>query len=135
MVVDARCIVDLLCNGGRALEVLEVIAGRSLAAPAHIDMEVVSALARVDPSEVPATDIRMRVEVYLRMPIKRYETSLLMLDALDARAHHPSLCLNDALYVALADRLEVPPVTRSRAMAASVSQAILVQATSGWGGA
>ena len=133
--VDARCIVDLLCNGGRALEVLEVIAGRSLAAPAHIDMEVVSALAGADPSEVPATDIRKRVEVYLRMPVKRYETPLLMLDALDAGAHHPSLCVNDALYVALADHLEVPLVTRSRAMAASVSQAILVQATSGWGGA
>ncbi len=135
VVVDARCIVDLLCNGGRALEVLEVIAGRSLAAPAHIDMEVVSALARVDPSEVPATDIRMRVEVYLRMPVKRYETCLLILDALDAGAHHPSLCVSDALYVALAEHLEAPLVTRSRAMADSCSRAILVQATRGWGGA
>lgn len=134
-VVDARCVVDLLFNGRRALDVLEVISGRPLAAPAHIDLDVVSTLALLNPSEVPAADIRMRVEFYLRMPMKRHDVSALILDALTIGDRHGGLCVNDALYVALADHLEVPLVTRSRAMAASCSRAILVQVSRGWGGA
>ena len=140
VVVDARSIVDLLVNGAWALEVLEAIFGRSLAAPAHVDVDVVSILAGLNTSEVPATDIRMRVEVYLRMPLKRHDVSPLMLDALqvfdglDAGDCHRGLCVNDALYVALANHLEVPLVTRSPALAAACSQAILVQASRGWGG-
>ena len=61
-----------------------------------------------------------------------YNRIPLMLEALDRRR---DLCVDDALYVALADHLKVPLVTRGRAMAASCSRAILVQATSGWGGA
>ena len=64
--------------------------------------------------------------------MKRFDIAPLMLEALDRRR---DLCVDDALYVALADHLKVPLVTRSRAMAASCSRAILVQATSGWGGA
>ena len=124
LVVDARCIVDLLFNGRRALEVLEVVAGRSLAAPAHVDMDVVSALARVDPSRVSIHDTRMRVEVYLRMPVKRHDVSPLILESWDPLR---GLCVSDALYASLADHLEVPLVTRSRAMAASCSRAILVE--------
>ena len=131
VVVDARCIVDLLFNGGRALDVLDVIYGKSLAAPAHVDAEVLSTLARIHPSKVRASDIRMRVEVYLGIPMTRHDVSALMLDAWD---RHRGLCVHDALYVALADHLEVPLVTRSSAMADSCSRAILVQATPGWGG-
>lgn len=135
--VDATCVVDLLFNDRRSLEVLEVISGMSLAAPAHIDLDVVSLLARVDPSEVPgddvpASDLGMRAEAYLRMPMKRYDIAPLMLKAW---GHHPSLPVKDALYVSLADHLEVPLVTRSRAMAAACSQATLVQTMRGWGGA
>ena len=130
--VDARCLVDVLFNGERALDVLDEIYGKALAAPSHVDRDVLATLARVDPSHVPEVETRMRVEVYLKIPMKRYDIAPLMLDAWDRRG---DLCVNDALYVALADQLEVPLVTRSRAMAAACSRAILVQATSGWGGA
>lgn len=130
--VDARCLVDLLFNGERALDVLDAIYGKALVAPSHVDRDVLATIARVDPSHVPEGDARMRIEVYLRIPMKRYDIAPLMLDAWDRRG---DLCVNDALYVALADHLEVPLVTRSRAMAAACSRAILVQATSGWGGA
>ena len=132
VVVDARCIVDVLFNGQRALDVLDEIYGNALAAPSHVDRDVLATLARLDPSDVPEADTRMRVEVYRRMPMKRFDIAPLMLEALDRRR---DLCVDDALYVALADHLKVPLVTRSRAMAASCSRAILVQATSGWGGA
>ena len=132
VVVDARCIVDVLFNGQRALDVLDEIYGKALAAPAHVDRDVLATLARLNPSDVPEADTRRRVEVYFRIPMKRYDIAPLMLEAWDRRG---DLCVNDALYVALADQLEVPLVTRSRAMAAACSRAILVEATSGWGGA
>ena len=132
VVVDARCIVDVLFNGQRALDVLDEIYGKALAAPSHVDMDVLATLARLNPSDVPEADTRMRIEVYLRIPMKRYDIAPLMLEAWDRRR---DLCVKDALYVALADHLEVPLVTRSRDMAAQCSRAILVQATSGWGGA
>lgn len=131
VVVDARCIVDVLFNGQRALDVLDEIYGNALAAPAHVDMDVLATLARLNPSDVPEADTRRRVEVYLRIPMKRFDIAPLMLEAWDRRR---DLCVKDALYVALADHLKVPLVTRNRAMAASCSRAILVQATSGWGG-
>ena len=132
VVVDAQCLVDLLFNGQRALDVFDEIYGTALAAPSHVDRDVLAALARLSPSDLPEVDTRMRVEVYLRIPLERYDVAPLMLEAWDRRG---DLCVNDALYVALADQLEVPLVTRSRAMAAACSRAILVQATSGWGGA
>lgn len=100
VVIHAPCVVDVLRNGARAVEVLEAIYGRSLVAPAHIDVDVAS------------------------------EVAPLMLDAWDRQAGR---CLSDDLYVALAEHLEVPLVTRDRDLAQACSRAILVQVTRGWG--
>ena len=130
VVIHAPCVIDLLRNGARAVEVLEAIYGRSLVAPAHIDVDVASALALMQQSGVPADDMRMRVEIYLRIPLRRFEVGPLMLDAWDRQAGR---FLSDDLYVALAEHLEVPLVTRDRDLAQACSRAILVQVTRGWG--
>ena len=41
-----------------------------------VDVEIVSILAGPNPSEVPETDTRMRVEIHLRMPLKRHDAPL-----------------------------------------------------------
>lgn len=130
VVIHAPCVVDILLNGVRAPEVLEAIYGRSLVAPVHIDVDVASALALMQQSGVPAGDMRVRLEIYLRIPLKRFEVAPLMLDAWD---RHGGLYVSDGLYVALAEHLGVPLVTRDRRLADTCSRAILVQATRGWG--
>ena len=130
VVIHAPCVVDVLLNGVRAAEVLEAIYGRSLVAPVHIDVDVASALALMQQSGVPAGDIRVRLEIYLRIPLKRFEVAPLMLDAWDRQG---GLYVSDGLYVALAEHLGVPLVTRDRRLADTCSRAILVQATRGWG--
>lgn len=112
------------------MEVLEAIYGRSLVAPVHIDVDVASALALMQQSGVPAGDIRVRLEIYLRIPLKRFEVAPLMLEAWDRQG---GLYVSDGLYVALAEHLGVPLVTRDRRLADTCSRAILVQATRGWG--
>ncbi len=136
VVIDAPCVLDVLFNGDRGLDVRDVIYGRSLAAPAHIDMDVVSTLARIPATALSAEDIRARVEVYLRMPLKRYDVSALMLDAWDRLVtwdRRVDCTLGDALYVALAEHLDVPIVTRDPALAAACSRSILVEAAPWWG--
>jgi predicted nucleic acid-binding protein len=130
VVIHAPCVVDVLLNGVRAAEVLEAIYGRSLVAPVHIDVDVASALALMQQSGVPAGDIRVRLEIYLRIPLKRFEVAPLMLEAWDRQG---GLYVRDGLYVALAEHLGVPLVTRDRRLADTCSRAILVQATRGWG--
>lgn len=130
VVIHAPCVVDVLLNGVRAPEVLEAIYGRSLVAPVHIDVDVASALALMQQSGVRAGDIRVRLEIYLRIPLKRFEVAPLMLDAWD---RHGGLYVSDGLYVALAEHLGVPLVTRDRRLADTCSRAILVQATRGSG--
>ncbi len=130
VVIHAPCVVDVLLNGVRAAEVLEAIYGRSLVAPVHIDVDVASALALMQQSGVPAGDIRVRLEIYLRIPLKRFEVAPLMLEAWDRQG---GLYVSDGLYVALAEHLGVPLVTRDRRLADTCSRAILVQATRGWG--
>ena len=120
VVIHAPCVVD----------VLEAIYGRSLVAPVHIDVDVASALALMQQSGVPAGDIRVRLEIYLRIPLKRFEVAPLMLEAWDRQG---GLYVSDGLYVALAEHLGVPLVTRDRRLADTCSRAILVQATRGWG--
>ena len=130
VVIHAPCVVDVLLNGVRAAEVLEAIYGRSLVAPVHIDVDVASALALMQQSGVPAGDIRVRLEIYLRIPLKRFEVAPLMLEAWDRQG---GLYVRDGLYVALAEHLGAPLVTRDRRLADTCSRAILVQATRGWG--
>jgi predicted nucleic acid-binding protein len=130
VVIDAPCVVDVLFNGDRGLDVRDVIYGRSLAAPTSIDMDVVSTLARIPTTASSAENIRVRVELYLTMPLKRYDVSALMLDAWDLRV---DCSLGDALYIALAEHLDVPLVTRDPGLAAACSRSILVEAAPWWG--
>lgn len=128
-VIDAACVVELLLNGEEGLDVRDAIAGRSLAAPATIDLDVASALEALMSAGTPAMDVDARFEIYLRMPLKRHATAPVMLDAWSLR---PGLSLSNALYVALAEQLGVPLVTRNRLMAAACTQAIVVETPAGW---
>ena len=125
VVIDAACVIDLLVGSRRALPVLEAVIGRRLAAPVHIDQEVVSALAWIQRAGAARTDIDERLEVFRAMPLSRHSLVPLLRGAW-MRAE--SLPISDGLYVELAEQLKAPLVTGNPDMAAASSSAILVEA-------
>ncbi len=129
VVIDAGSVIELLLNGEEGLDVRDAIAGKSLAAPATIDLDVVSALHRMQSAGTCVVDLVARLEFYLRMPLKRHDVTNVMLDAWSLRVEFP---LPEAVYVALAEQLGVPLVTRNRAMAAACTRAIVVETPVGW---
>ena len=123
VVIDAACVIDLLVGSLRALPVLEAIIGRRLAAPVHIDQEVLSALAWIQRAGAARTDIDERLELFRAMPLARHSLVPLLRGAW-MRAE--SLPISDGLYVELAEQLQAPLVTCDPDMAAASSSAILV---------
>lgn len=104
VVVDASALIEVVLRtaaGARAAAVLRDAS--ALAAPAHIDAEVLSALGRlVRSSSLDESVARSALSQVARAPIDRYAIAPL-LDG--AWALRDNIALRDALYVELAGRL------------------------------
>jgi predicted nucleic acid-binding protein len=124
VVIDAASVVEVLTRGDRELSVVEAIVGRSVAAPAHIDAEVVSLLAGFHAAGASADRVRERIELYLDMPLTRHALPALVRGAWSHRGAHPDL--SDGLYVELADWLGVPLITCDPVMAAAYPRSLLM---------
>ncbi|WP_214369060.1 type II toxin-antitoxin system VapC family toxin [Pseudonocardia sp. H11422] len=108
-VVDASAIVELLLRTPAGERVGELLAGRVLVAPAHLDAEVFSALARLaraDPGERP--HVPARLHRLARAPVTRHSCRPLLTGAW---ALADNVAARDALYVELARRLDLPLLT------------------------
>lgn len=124
VVIDARSVVDLLLNGTRALPVMEATIGRLLAAPVHIDSEVMSMLAWIQRLGPPGLDISPRVDLLCELPLQRHPLGALLRGAWARRAQ---MAVEDALYVELAERLDAVLVTGDRGMAGACAKSILIE--------
>ncbi|MBO0683820.1 MAG: type II toxin-antitoxin system VapC family toxin [Candidatus Dormibacteraeota bacterium] len=114
-VVDASSIAELLRRSRKGRRVARLIRGGTLAAPAHLDAEVLSALARMareNPHEEPLVEARLAN--LTRAPITRYPCRALLTAAWRLRT---DVSVRDALYVALARRLGAELVTGDRRLA------------------
>lgn len=108
-VIDASSIVELLCRSRSGRRVARLLRGTTLAAPAHLDAEVLSALVRrawANPREEPLVEARLAS--LTRAPITRYPCWALLTAGWSLRA---DLSAADGLYVALARRLGAELVT------------------------
>jgi len=109
VVFDASALIDLLLGNDLGNAVQRRISGHALHAPAHVDTEVLSALARLQRAGTIEADV---VEAMLQhlaaAPIQRHPVTTLLLGAW-GRRHQ--LRLADALYVELAISLGLPLVT------------------------
>ncbi len=118
IVVDSAAIVDALTTARGADRLREVLADEELHAPALLDFEVVSALRGLTNalriSAPRAFDVLTDFE---DLPIHRWAAD----DALRRRAFglRENLTAYDAAYVALAEALECPLVTRDARLARS----------------
>lgn len=109
VVVDASAGVELLRRTKAGKQAANELRGASAAAPAHLDAEVLSALARIaraDGDEAPL--VRPRLRQLARAPITRYPCAPLLEGAWALRAN---VSVRDALYVVLAQRLGAALVT------------------------
>jgi predicted nucleic acid-binding protein len=121
VVVDASALVDLLLNNDRGARVANRVSLNRLIAPAHIDVEVLSAFARMERAgELSAKDV---VALLLDAQAITVERHLLAGLAAGAWARHRSLRISDAFYVELADELNVPLITTDLRLARATPRA------------
>lgn len=109
VVVDASTMVDLLLDTERSDRIRESLRERSLVAPAHFDVEVMSALGRLQRAGDLSDDgARTRIERLTSAPIRREPLAPLLSGAWARRS---DTRLTDALYVELAVALDTVVVT------------------------
>ena len=117
IVVDASALVELLLDtdeaGAVAARLFE--AGDSLAAPHLIDVETAQVLRRyARAGEIDNRRGRKAIDDLADMPIRRYPHEILLPRVWDLQHN---LTAYDAVYVALAEALDAPLVTRDRRLA------------------
>ena len=119
IVVDASALVEMLLPtaAGEAVSARLFDSGDSLAAPHLIDVEAAQVLRRyAQAGEIDDPHGRESIADLADMPIRRYPHSILLPRVWELRRN---LTAYDALYVALAEALDAPLVTRDRRLAGS----------------
>lgn len=122
VVIDAAAAVELVRRTTAGKRAAEEMRGNTVVAPAHLDAEVLSALARLardDPDDAPHLAARLRH--LARAPIRRYLCAPLLQDAWALRGN---IATRDALYVALARRLRATLLTADARLGRAVSNAL-----------
>lgn len=118
IVVDASVVVDLLLGIAPHFERIAsrlLVRARSLSAPHLLDAEVAQVLRRhVRSRQVPADRAEAALDDLAELPVTRYAHSDLLKRAFDFR---DNVTVYDGLYLALAEALRAPLVTRDRALA------------------
>lgn len=114
-VLDASAAVELLLGTAAGDRTDRALRGETIAAPAHFDAEVLSALGRLA-REGGAGEERVELSIgtLARAPVHRFPVAPLLLAAWSLRAN---VALRDALYVALARRLDAVLVTADARLA------------------
>jgi len=118
IVLDASVIVDLLIRapGAEAIE-RRLARDRSLHAPALLDLEVAHVIRRYCADrQLPVRRAHEAVAGLLNLPARRYPHTPLLERVWELRTN---LTAYDAAYVALAEVLDAPLLTRDRRLAAT----------------
>ena len=123
-VIDASAAVDVLLRNARCRRVEQALADFDLIAPAHIDVEVLSALHRhVRAGADTMLEMTSRLALWQSWPITRVALPTLLRGAASLAN---SVRIPDTFYIELAEQYAVPLITCDRGMAASSARAILV---------
>ncbi len=122
VVVDASALVDVLAGTAYSPAVRARLRDTVWHAPAHLDAEVLSALARLDRAgQLGPEEIGQRLSLLTSMPVRRQLLPPLLAGAWARR--RAELRVVDALYVELAAQLEAPLITTDERLARATSLA------------
>lgn len=114
-VVDASVLVDLAILRAGWPSIAKSLSGVSLHAPAHVDVEVMSALARLARADVLSSgEAREALDRFLAAPITRHPLPELLPGAW---VRSDRLRVADALYVELASSLKVRVISTDARLA------------------
>ena len=109
IVLDASAAVELVLETSAGERVAGRLRGESIHAPAHLDVEVVSAIRRVVIRElISDRDGLVAVDEFRGLAIRRWTIPPFVDRSYELRATHT---FADALYVALAEAIDVPLLT------------------------
>jgi predicted nucleic acid-binding protein len=115
VVLDASVVVDLLMRDAAMLP-----SGSELVAPAHLDAEVLSALARLTRAGVLSSSaVDDMLAGLVELPLRRMPLPPLLASAFGLR---DNISVHDGLYVALAYQLDASLLTLDRRLAAACRQ-------------
>lgn len=103
-VLDASAFVELVLRSDAGRQAEEQLRGSTVVVPAHFDAEAFSALGRLfRAGELSEERVETALDKLARAPLTRYPVAPLLRIAWSLREN---LALRDALYVALAQRIE-----------------------------
>ena len=116
-VVDASVVVEVLRRSHHGDAVAARMRGATLAAPAHLDVEVLLALGRlVRAGDGEAARVTRALDRLVQLPVQRLPTAPLLQRAWELREN---IALRDGLYVACAETLGATLLTLDRRLARS----------------
>ena len=122
LIADASVVVDVLIDGPSAGAIRNRLRNNELHAPAHLDIEVLSALGRLHRAgQLSATHVSRLLEAFKRIIVRRHPLDSLLSNAWNYRHN---LRLADALYAALSDQHGMPLVTIDRGLVTAVPRAV-----------
>ena len=122
-VVDASVFVDLVIGGSSSDASREAMAGCELHAPAHVDVEITSALARLHRAQlITKAAARRALTVFGQAPVIRHELPSLVAGAWTRSS---DLRVADAFYVELAHQLGMRVLTVDARLARVSTYAVL----------
>ena len=122
-VVDASLLVDVVIGGESADASRQALAGCQMHAPAHVDVEVASALARLHRADLLTKTAASRaLTSFGQAPLERHPLPPLLAGAWKRSS---SLRIADAFYVELAKQLDVTVLTVDARLARASTYAVL----------
>ena len=117
LVIDASVVVEVLRRSHRGDAVAARMQGATLAAPVHLDAEVLSALGRlVRAGDAEAARVTQALRRLARLPVERLPIAPLVQRAWELRKN---IALRDGLYIACAETLNATLLTLDGRLARS----------------
>jgi predicted nucleic acid-binding protein len=117
LVIDASVVVEVLRRSRRGDAVAARMQGATLAAPGHLDAEVLSALGRlVRAGDADAAEVTRALDRLVRLPVERLPIAPLVQRAWELREN---IALRDGLYIACAETLDATLLTLDGRLARS----------------
>jgi predicted nucleic acid-binding protein len=127
IVVDASAVLELILATPAALEIESRLLGTSeeLCAPHLLDLEVAQVLRRfASTGEISSDRAEQALQDFVSMPIHRYTHAFLLERVWELRHN---VTTYDAAYIALAESLGAPLVTRDARLAAAPGHEAMVE--------